>query len=110
MLQRHEAVVVRFHTATAAIQLRIHRHDGAKQREGLIDEMAAEVIQQSAGFGRIGLLAPAALRYRAPSFEAGLEAQDVTECTIVREAPNGTEVTVPSPILIDGEQRTLLVR
>src|SRR5436309_11202569 len=104
MLQRDEAIIVRFDALTAAIQLCVYGHSRAEEGEGLIDEMTAEVIQQSTRFGGIGLFTPTTLWGGSPPLEARLEAHDVTEQAVSRKAPHGAEVAVPAAILVDGEE------
>ena len=71
----------------------------------MIDEVTAQVVEQSARFVRVASLAPARFGRRTPPIETRLESEDRTERVVGQKPPNGKEVAIPSPILEDGEHQ-----
>ena len=105
-----ERVVVDRHPFPPAVQFRVHRLDGTKEQERLIDQMAAEVVQQASRFTRIAAFTPTALRSWTPAIEAGVQAEHSAELTSRRQLPNGEKVAVPAPVLEHGEEQITLAR
>jgi hypothetical protein len=60
MLERDEDVVVHGRSRPAEVDLRVAERGGAEELERLVDEVTAEVEEQTAGLLSAGLLAPAA--------------------------------------------------
>ncbi len=69
MRERNETVVVYRGRWMPAIQFGIHIVDVAKQQDRLVDQVAAEIVEEPARLGRVGTLAPSRSRLRAPAFE-----------------------------------------
>ncbi len=101
-----EGVVVGLRARPADIGLGVYGDDRAEERQRLVDEMAAEVVEQSADLQRVTGLAPAALGLRPPALEPGLEALDLAEGALFDELADRTEVVVPAAVLEDGQQQT----
>lgn len=104
-----EGVVVGLRGWTADVGLGVDGDDRAEQGQRLVDEVAAEVVEEPAQLRRVAGLAPAALGLRAPALEAGLEALDVTERAVVDQLADGAEVVVPAAVLEDGEQQAAVL-
>lgn len=109
MGDREERVVVGGGAGAAYIGLRVHLHGRSEQDERLVDDMAAQVVQQPADLLRVARLAPAALRLRTPPLETGLEALYVAQLTVRDQAGEGEEVVVPAAVLEDREQQPALL-
>ena len=71
-----------------------------EQKQGLVDEVGAEVEQNSAALRGVAAFAPDVGRHAgAEALEARLEADDVAERAVFDQAPHGEEVTVPAAIM-----------
>ena len=77
--------------STSAYTLRT----GPSSCSRLVDEVAAEVQQGAAARGRRALL---------PALEARLEPRDPAQRAVVDQRPDGQEVGVPPPVLVDRQQ------
>ena len=95
---RHEDRVLDARSRPAAVDLREDALDRAEQQEALVDEVSAQVAVRAAGL--LGRLAPLGAG-RRPALEARLEAVDRPERAIVDQRPDGQEVAVPAPVLVD---------
>ncbi len=109
MGERDEGVVVGLGAGAADVRLGVDLGDRAEEDQGLVDDVAAEVVEQTSDLCRVAGLAPAALELRAPALEAGLEAPGVAEFTVGEEPPEGQEVVVPAAVLEDGEEQAALL-
>lgn len=110
MRDGEEGVVVGLGARAARVGLRVDPYGRSEQHQGLVHDVAAEVVQQTADLLRGARLAPAALQLRAPALEAGLEALDLAEVVFGDEAAQGEEVVVPAAVLEDGEEGSAAVR
>jgi hypothetical protein len=108
--QSEKGIVVDLHSWTTAVELRVDVDRGAEQQQSLVNEVAAEVKEQSAGFFRGAVLAPVLSDNRAPAIEARLEAQRLAQGTLGDESLNGDEIAVPSAILKDTEDEASAFR
>ncbi len=109
MGDRDERVVVRRRTGPPYVGLRVDRDRRAEERQRLVDDVAAQVVQQAADLLRIARLAPAALRLRPPALEAGLEALHLAQLAALDQRGQGAEVVVPATVLEDREQQPALL-
>ena len=73
MGQRDKGVVVGLGAGAPPIQFGIDHRRRAEQGESLVDEVTAEVVEQSAGLSWLGRLAPASGEIRPPTLETRLE-------------------------------------
>src|SRR4249919_2045721 len=104
MREREKLVVVDLHAGPAAIELCIHVRHRAKQVQRLIDEMRAEIVEQSAGELRRAALAPSTFRLRTPALESRLEPQHIAERLLGEQTLDRQQLAVPAPVVIDGQQ------
>jgi hypothetical protein len=100
MRKREKHVVVCRGACPPAIQLRVNLANGTEERHGLIDEVAAEVIEQTTSLLHRTALAPTALQLGPPSLEAGLEALDTSEHSFPDESAERQVLTVPTTVVI----------
>ena len=77
--QRHERVVVDDDPGATPIELRVDRRRRTKEHERLIDQVAAQIVEEPARLGRRAVLPPGAPRLGPPSLEPRLEAVHVSE-------------------------------
>src|SRR5579872_4025663 len=110
MCQREKYVIVRFGARAPPLQLCINCPNRAKERQGLIDQVASQVVQQTTGFLHCTALAPAALQLRPPSLETGLEARDAPQHPFVQEAAERQELTVPATVVVRNYRQPFLTR
>jgi hypothetical protein len=68
--ERDEGVVVRGHPRAPYVALAVDLPHRPQQPHRLVDQMAAEVVQQTSDFFGAARLAPAALGRRPPPLEA----------------------------------------
>ncbi len=98
--QRDEDVVLHHRARAPHVKLRIHGPHRSQQLHGLIDEVAAEVEQQPAAVGGVGLLAPRALfDLRSPAVEAGLQPQHLPQPPLADHPAQRQEVVIPAPVV-----------
>jgi hypothetical protein len=108
--QRHEGVVVGLCSRTDAVQLGVDLGHRSEQGQRLVDQMAAQVIEQPAGLGRVAELPPAALELRTPALEPRLEAVHPAQPTRADQLGDGAEVAVPAAVLEHAQQQSGLLR
>jgi hypothetical protein len=94
----------------AVIAMRLHRRgDGlrrAEQHERLVDQMRAEVEQQTAAARRV--FAPALTHERTEAVEMRFEVRDAAKLAAFHEVANGEEVAVPAAVVERREEAALL--
>jgi hypothetical protein len=101
--QRDERVVFAHTARPNGLQFGLLDRRGAEQLEGLVDEVAAEVVGDPRALGGGRLVLPAVAVGSAPALESRLEAMHIAEGAIGDEALDGEEVAVPAAILKDGK-------
>ena len=99
MGQRDERIIVGVDAWPTAIEVGVDVAHGPEENERLVDEMAPEVEEKTAGFVRRAALAPAARRDRSPTLEARFEPDRIADHALRKESPKRKEITIPSSIL-----------
>ena len=107
VLEREEDVVLHLRAGASRVDLRVHELGWAEELERLVDEMRAEVEEQSARLG--WLLAPGARELRPPAVDPRLEAVHRAERALADELPHREEVAVPAAVLEHGQHEAVLV-
>ena len=87
----------------ATVDLRRPALGRSEQDECLIDEMSAQVIEDSSACADLSARLPRVLRMRLPPLKIRLEAEDVAELAVGDESPDREEVGIPTPVLKDRE-------
>ena len=91
-----------------AIEFRINGRGRTEEHQRLIDQVAAEIVEQPAGLGGRGL-APRAPWLRSPTFEPRLEAVNVAKRFLGEEPSNREKVAVPAAVVKNREQHAAFV-
>ena len=98
--------------ASATFHLRIDLDDWAKEDEGLVHQVAAEIEQHAAaGFRRRDL--PPGLAFgesRSPALESRLVPQHLAQLSLVQQATQGELIGVPAAIHENGEEDSKSLR
>ncbi len=102
VVQRHVEGIVDDRVVALDADVAGHGMRQAEQRDGLVDEVGAEVEQDPRA--RFRTLAPHAAKLRAIAFEAGFEKHDPAARLLLQQPLDGEEIAVPPPIVEDGEQ------
>ena len=111
MLEREEDVVVHLCSRPQLPHLGVHRASRPEQRKRLVDRVRTQVEQHPTGVLRRTGLAPLAdVDLRAPALKARLEPAQVSQRTVLDEAPQGEEVAVPAPVVEDAGHNAPLGR
>jgi len=103
-MQRHEEIVVHLHAGSAPFDLRVNVRYGTKQMQRLVDQVRAQVIQQTTRVLRVATLSPRVLGRGAPVVEPRFESQHFAQRAFGEQALHRKEVSVPAAVLIDGER------
>jgi hypothetical protein len=77
-----------------------------KQLDGLVDQVGAEVVEDSAAFGERGRIAPVPEAFRPPPFKTRLERPHLAQGTFPQQFLQRQEVGVPPSVLEDRELHT----
>ncbi len=108
--QGNEDVVVDLGVGTSAIDLCVDPRGSSEQHDGLVDQMAPDIEQQTARVRGICALAPRVSPHgRSPAIESGLEPDDRSQGILRQEPADREEVAVPSSVLEDREEQTALL-
>src|SRR5207253_3062263 len=100
--------IVGFPAAALRRQRRLHAVRNSEQQQRLVDEMRAEVVEESGA--RSGNLAPSVTDFRPITIDAGFEQHD-SSCQIsAYRVLDGEEIAVPASVLEHGEEGLLLLR
>jgi hypothetical protein len=103
MRQGDEGIIIDFDRWPAPIQLGVNVTGWAEEDQRLVDEMAAEIVQESAGLLGCAKLAPATLWNRPPAIEARFEPIRLAERTFAQQSAHRKEVSIPPSVLKHGE-------
>ena len=101
--QRHEHVIVALDALTPLIQFGIDLGDRPEQIKRLVDQMAADVKEQSAALVRHAAFLPAAFGCGSPAFQPGFKAQDAAELIARHQSPKRQAFAVPAPYVIGAQ-------
>ena len=71
----------------------------AKELDGLVDQVGAEVVEDAAAVGHCGGVAPVPEALRPPPFKARFEAADLAQRSFPDELSQRQEVGVPAAVL-----------
>ncbi len=75
--------------------------DRAKQLDGLVDQVGAEVVKNPSALGQQCCVPPVTEPIRHPPLEAGFKGADFAKLSVVNQLLEGKEITVPSAVLED---------
>src|SRR4051794_31592236 len=107
--QGEKEVVIDLRSGSYSAYFGVHTVHGAEERQGLVDEMAAQVEQQTTGHAGVRALTPGTrIDLREPAFIAGFEPVHSAERSLLKERLNSAEISVPSAIVVDADQQVLL--
>ena len=95
-----EGRILHLAAGPAPVHLGEHPASPTEQDQALVHEVRPEIAMRATGL--LGGLAPL-VADDAPSLEPRLEAVDLAEGAARQERPHGQEVTVPAPVLVDGQ-------
>jgi hypothetical protein len=109
VLESDKGIVVDACSGAARLELSVHGPDRPEQLEGLVDEMAAEVEENTSPLLRRRPLAPTFGNLRAPPLETRLEPKDLAHGFLLQKAAERQEIAVPAAILKDGQHHPALV-
>src|SRR2546425_8377644 len=107
--QGEKDIVVDLRAGSYPAYFGVHTVHGAEERQGLVDEMTAQVEQQTTGHIGVGALTPGTcIDLRDPAFIVGFEPVHSAERSLLEERLNGAEISIPSAIVVDADQQVLL--
>ena len=100
MEQGHEGLGVGAVRCRAVVGgLPVAFRDRAKQLDGLVDQVGAEVVEDAAAFGQGGGVPPVPEAFRPPPLKARLEGPDLPQRAVREELLERQEVGVPPAVL-----------
>ena len=110
MVKRDEGVVVHLHALAPAIELGVDVARGTEEQKRLIDQMAPEIEEESAGFFGCAALTPVVSCDGAPAIESRLQAKRGANRILREELPKREEIAVPPTILKDAQHDVASLR
>ena len=80
--------------------------DWAKQLDGLVNQVGAEVVKYPSALSQQGCVPPVPEPLRPPPLEAGFKRADFPKLSVANQLLEGKEITIPSAVLEHGQAPT----